>query len=162
MWIIWDAICLSHYTFNRILISLVVILDCPSLQYFLLFRNTDNNFLLQQPEKMILAKSTHRWRSPSVSESCSVVSTLRPHGLYSPWNSLGQNTGVGSLPFSRGSSRSRDRTQISRIAGRFFTSWAMREARPWHLVKCCQVSWKIKFYRNGFSQLLVRVIITSV
>ena len=32
------------------------------------------------------------------SESCSVVSnSLRPHGLYSPWNSLGQNTGVGSL-----------------------------------------------------------------
>ena len=23
--------------------------------------------------------------------------SLRPHGLYSPWNSLGQNTGVGSL-----------------------------------------------------------------
>ena len=23
--------------------------------------------------------------------------TLRPHGLYSPWNSLGQNTEVGSL-----------------------------------------------------------------
>ena len=32
------------------------------------------------------------------SESCSVVSdSLRPHGLYSPWNSPGQNTGVGSL-----------------------------------------------------------------
>ena len=32
------------------------------------------------------------------SESCSVVSDyLRPHGLYSSWNSLGQNTGVGSL-----------------------------------------------------------------
>ena len=32
------------------------------------------------------------------SESHSVVSdSLRPHGLYSPWNSLGQNTGVGSL-----------------------------------------------------------------
>ena len=31
-------------------------------------------------------------------ESCSVVSdSLRHHGLYSPWNSLGQNTGVGSL-----------------------------------------------------------------
>ena len=28
----------------------------------------------------------------------SVVSNfLRPHGQYSPWNSLGQNTGVGSL-----------------------------------------------------------------
>ena len=34
----------------------------------------------------------------SESESHSVVSdSLRPHGLNSPWNSLGQNTGVGSL-----------------------------------------------------------------
>ena len=33
----------------------------------------------------------------SESESPSVVSdSLRPHGLYSPWNSPGQNTGVGS------------------------------------------------------------------
>ena len=32
------------------------------------------------------------------SESCSVVSdSLWHHGLYSPWNSPGQNTGVGSL-----------------------------------------------------------------
>ena len=32
------------------------------------------------------------------SESRSVVShSLQPHGLYSPWNSPGQNTGVGSL-----------------------------------------------------------------
>ena len=32
------------------------------------------------------------------SESLSVVSdSLLPHGLYSPWNSPGQNTGVGSL-----------------------------------------------------------------
>ena len=34
----------------------------------------------------------------SETESCSVVSdSLQPHGLYSPWNSPGQNTGVGSL-----------------------------------------------------------------
>ena len=32
------------------------------------------------------------------SESHSVMpNSLRPHGLYSPWNSPGQNTGVGSL-----------------------------------------------------------------
>ena len=96
-------------------------------------------------------------------ESHSVVSdSLRPHGLYSPSNSPGQNTGVGSLSliqgifptqgsnpglplcgwilyqlshqrsrgilewvafaFSRGSSLPRDQTQVSRIAGRFFTS----------------------------------------
>ena len=24
--------------------------------------------------------------------------SLQPHGLYSPWNSPGQNTGVGGLP----------------------------------------------------------------
>ena len=30
------------------------------------------------------------------SENCSVLSdSLRPHGLHSPWNSPGQNTGVG-------------------------------------------------------------------
>ena len=34
-----------------------------------------------------------------VNESHSVVfDSLRPHGLYSPWNSLGQNIGVGILP----------------------------------------------------------------
>ena len=37
------------------------------------------------------------------SEGCSVVSnSWRPHGLYSSWNSLGQNTGVGSLSLLRG------------------------------------------------------------
>ena len=31
------------------------------------------------------------------SKSRSVVpDSLRPHGLYNPWNSLGQNTGVGN------------------------------------------------------------------
>ena len=37
------------------------------------------------------------------SESHSVVSDpLRSHGLYSPWNSPGQNTGVGSLSLLQG------------------------------------------------------------
>ena len=33
-----------------------------------------------------------------------------------------------AFPFSRGSSQPRDRTQDSRLAARFFTSWATREA----------------------------------
>ena len=33
-----------------------------------------------------------------------------------------------AFPFSRGSSQPRDQTQVSRIAGRLFTSWATREA----------------------------------
>ena len=31
-----------------------------------------------------------------------VSDSLRPHGLYSPWNSAGQNTGVGSLSLLQG------------------------------------------------------------
>ena len=106
----------------------------------------------------------------SESESCSVASdSLQPHRLYNPWNSPGQNTGVGNLsllqgifpaqgsnpgplhcrrilcqlshkgsprilewvayPFSRGSSWPRNQTGVSCIAGRFFTNWAIREAR---------------------------------
>ena len=68
-------------------------------------------------------------RTYSESESHAVVSnSLQPHGLYSPWNSPGQNSGVARIaewvafPFSRGSSQPRDRTQVSLIAGGFFTS----------------------------------------
>ena len=50
-------------------------------------RCSDSRFLVQESE----------------SESHSVVSdSLRPHGLYSPWNSPGQNTGVGSHSLLQG------------------------------------------------------------
>ena len=113
-------------------------------------------------------------------ESHSVMSySLWPHGLFSPWNSPGQNTGVGSLsllqgifltqgsnpgllhcrqilyqlshkgsprilewvayPFSSGSSRPRNWTGVSWIAGRFFptelsgkwSSWAPHTLVGW-------------------------------
>ena len=35
-----------------------------------------------------------------------------------------------AIPFSRGSSQPRHRTQVSRIAGRRFTIWATKEAHP--------------------------------
>ena len=45
----------------------------------------------------------------SESESRSIMSdSLRPHGLYSPWNSPGQDTGVVAFSFSKGSSQPRD------------------------------------------------------
>ena len=62
------------------------------------------------------------------SESCSVVSdSLQPHGLHSPWNSPGQITGVGSLSLLQRIFP----TQVSCIAGTFFTSWATREAQEY-------------------------------
>ena len=49
-------------------------------------------------KKNHLSKVTNLQLIVTESESCSVVSdVLWPHGLYSPWNSLGQNTGGGSL-----------------------------------------------------------------
>ena len=58
------------------------------------------HLLTTTPYRSILAAGykTHKW-----SESHSVVSNSSwPHGLYSPWNSQGQNTGVGSLSLLQG------------------------------------------------------------
>ena len=35
----------------------------------------------------------------------------------------------GAVPSCRGSSKPRDQTQVSRIAGEFFTSWANQETQ---------------------------------
>ena len=66
--------------------------------------------------------------------SCSVVSSsLWSHGL-SPQASLSMGILKArilewvAMPSSRGSSQPRDQTQVSRIAGRFFTIWATKEA----------------------------------
>ena len=72
--------------------------------------------------------SQRRWAAVKVSV---VSDSLWPRGPYSPWNSPGQNTGVGAFPFSRRSSQPRDRTQVSCIAGGFFTSWSTGEAQEY-------------------------------
>ena len=60
----------------------------------------------QKESVLHLPLPIHKW-----SESCSVVSnSLRPHGLYSSWNSPGQNTGVGNLSRLQGPSQPRDPT----------------------------------------------------
>ena len=41
--------------------------------------------------------------------------SLQPHGLYSPWTSLDQNTGVGGLSLLQGIFPTWDQTQVSRI-----------------------------------------------
>ena len=61
----------------------------------------------------------------SESESHSVVSdSLRPVGLYSSWNSSGQNTGVGSLSLLQGivPTQGSNPGLPHHIAGGFFTS----------------------------------------
>ena len=53
--------------------------------------------------KFIYQNSYAAIRIPLCMHACSVMSdSLWPHGLYSPWNSPGQNTGVGSLSLLQG------------------------------------------------------------
>ena len=52
--------------------------------------------LLENPEQGIRCKKIESQSRSDVSDS------FQPHGLYSSWNSLGQNTGVGSLSLLQG------------------------------------------------------------
>ena len=77
----------------------------------------------------------HIWKQrswkESESESYSAVSdSLQPLGLV---HGILQARILGwvAFPFSRGSSQPRDQIQVSHIAGRFFTSWASREAQEY-------------------------------
>ena len=58
-----------------------------------------------------------------------VADSLWPHGQYSPWNSPGQNTGVGSPSLLQGIFQTQGLNPVSHTAGRFFTIWASREAQ---------------------------------
>ena len=72
-------------------------------------------FVLLKSDKLIAPGQTQSWvflvvadpynalKKVKWSERCSVMSnSLLPHGQYSPWNSPGQNTGVGSLSLLHG------------------------------------------------------------
>ena len=127
--------------------------------------------------------------------------SLRPHGLYGPWNSPSKNTGVGSrsllqglfptegsnpglqhcrqilnqlshqgsprilewgaYPFSRGSAWLRNRTRVYCIAGRFFTSWATREAQLQKQTQNNPQTWKChvtEFKAQKWNIILVRTL----
>ena len=92
-------------------------------------------------------------------ESDSVRSdSLRPHGLYSPLNSPGQNTGVGSLSLLQGIFP----TQVSHIASGFFTSWATRESVMKFLKhRNAYIFLKWQLYYNGFLKLLLLCVVLA-
>ena len=59
------------------------------------------------PRVKTLTKESGLKGSKSVSRS-GLSDSLQPHGLYSPWNSLGRILEWVALPFSRGSSQPRE------------------------------------------------------
>ena len=74
--------------------------------------------------------------------------TLRPHGLFSPWNSPGQNTGVSSLSLLQGIFPIQGSNPGLLNCRWIFTIWATREA----LNGCFQV---IHSFNPSLSHLLM-------
>ena len=64
-------------------------------------------------------------------KSLSHVLLFATHGLYSPWNPPGQNTGMGSDLLLQGIFPIQGLNPGLPIAGGFFTSWATREAQEY-------------------------------
>ena len=70
-------------------------------------------------------------------EGCSVMSnSLQPHGLYSVWNSPGQNTGVGSCSLLQEIFP----TQVSCIAGGFFYQLSYQGSPSWDVTESIPVT----------------------
>ena len=126
--------CDYQFNFSHLSLSPETRLN-PWLTIYIYTSCLNNSFLLYFVNNYSICKS----------ESHSVVSnSLWPHGLYiyNPWNSPEKTRILEEvvIPFSKGSSprdpwvRPRDRTQVSHIAGGFFTSWATREAQYLQLI----------------------------
>ena len=93
----------------------------------------------------LLVNSSLKWIKVKVTQSCPALCDPMDYTVYGilqdrilEW--------VAFL-FSRGSSQPRDGTQVSLIAGRFFTSWATRDAQEYwsgFLLFFSPQSWKIE------------------
>ena len=66
------------------------------------------------------------------SENHCMSNSLQPHGLYSPWNSPGQNTGVGSLSL--------------------FQQIFLTQELNWGLLHCRQIPYQLS-YQGSLSHL---------
>ena len=99
----------------------------PREAYFLLQRNFR---LRNQTGLSRLSLSNQvKWSEVKVAQSCTTLCDPRGytvHGIL-----LSRILEWAAFPFSRASSQPRHRTQVSYIAGRFFTSWTTREAQEY-------------------------------
>ena len=95
----------SKLNFISILVPLCVCVYTSAIHFMLTYLNTQfqrwgGNFL---KKTNTLSQLPSQMTAVGLSESRSVMSNfLRLHGLYNSWNSLGQNTGMGSLSLLQG------------------------------------------------------------
>ena len=78
-------------------------------------------------KEMATHSSVLAWRIPGMGEPGGLLS-MGSHRVRHDWSDL---AAAAAVPFSRRSSQPKDWTQVSCIAGGFFTVWATREAW-WH------------------------------
>ena len=102
------------------ILRLIIILSsfpAPSSSFSQLFLLELRGSQIRHP----LLPGTRRWQMNGESESHPVVfNSLRPHGFHGILQA--RILEWVAFPFSKGSSQPRDRTQVSHIAGGFFTS----------------------------------------
>ena len=91
---------------------------------------TSHSFYIYQMQIALRRVVSKSYKAASVYiPTNSVWKTLSPVQLFvTPWNSLGQNTGMGSLSLLHGIFPTQGSNPGLHIAGGFFTSWATREA----------------------------------
>ena len=99
-------------------------------------RRSENQVLYLPKEKWVMTKVV----LCSVARSC--LTLCDPVGCSPPGSSVPgilqeRTLEWVAMPSSRRSSQPRDRTQLSCIAGGFFTNWTTRET-PWQRLACCK------------------------
>ena len=104
---------------------------CPQPPFFSSLNRRHQNILCR--DRMGFRAIMYTWKCKSFSHVQLVATTWTWN---SPGQNTGQNTGVGSHPLLQGTFPTQgmepiDRTQVSCIEGRFFTSWATREAQKY-------------------------------
>ena len=86
------------------------------------------------PQTLHMAGRDFQWSQGKVTQSCPTLCDPMDHTVHGILQA--RILEWVAVPFSRGSSQPRDQTQVSCIAGRFFTSWATRKRLP-GTVKMC-------------------------
>ena len=89
------AVCYKNENICHI-VGLFHIIICISFMSASIFAEMDSILYLEFTH--FLLDIVHKWKWKSLSR----IRLFAPHGLYSPWNSPGQNTGVGSLSLLQG------------------------------------------------------------
>ena len=83
-----------------------------------------------------LCKMTSIYYYSEVAQSCLTLCKPMDHGVHGIFQAIILE--LLAIPFSRGSSQPRDQTLVSRIADRFFISWAIRGAHYYRIVQYFQ------------------------